>query len=76
MKDHGVKMESMYPTMQQEQPTIYPSISLPAEVFDEEYQPGDECCVYIKVKIRMMSENHYECDLLGSEECDEDEAEE
>lgn len=71
MKDHGEKLEPMYPTMKQEQPTIYPFITIPAEVFGKEYQPGDECCVKVMVKIKSMNENMYDCELLKSEECDD-----
>ena len=68
MKDHGKKVEDMYPSMPENR-KVHPHLSLPAEVFDkEEYQPGHKCMLKIEVEIETMSKEHYECKLLKSEE--------
>ncbi len=77
MYDHAITPEKLYQTMPEEPQKIYPSISIPAEAFEKgEYQPGDECCIEIYVKIGAMTESHYQCDLLKSEDCTEEEEEE
>ena len=68
MKEHGVTPEKLYPSMDNEPEKIYPFISIPAEAFDKDYQPGHECTLKIVVKIEVMSEHHFECKLLKSEE--------
>jgi hypothetical protein len=56
--------------MQGEPEPIYPYISIPAEAFEKgEYQPGDECCIKVYIKIKSMNENDYSCDLVKSEDC-------
>jgi hypothetical protein len=55
--------------MPEESKEIYPGISIPAEAFDKGYEPGDVCCIEIYVKIGMMSEETYHCELLKSEDC-------
>lgn len=73
MIDHGVTPEKLYPTMQEEPDKIYPGISIPSQAFESgEYQPGDECCIKIYVKIGIMTESSYQCDLLKSEDCTEE----
>lgn len=73
MKDQGVTPEKLYSTMPNEPEKVYPYVSLPASVFDEEeYQPGHECVLKIKVRIKMMTENNYDCELLESEEIESD----
>lgn len=70
--DHGVTPEKMYDTMPQVPEKIYPHISLPAEAFESgEYQPGHECTITIKVKIKSMDELNYDCELISSEEVEE-----
>lgn len=69
MKDHGVKPEKMYPTMDKEPDKMYPYISIPADAFDkEEYQPGHKCTLKIEVEIDTMTKDSYGCKLLKSEE--------
>lgn len=73
MKDHGVTPEKLYPSMPDEPEKIYPYISIPAEAFNRGYQPGDECCIEVYVRITSMSENSFECKLLKSEDCTKEE---
>ena len=69
MKDHGVVPEKLYPTMDGEPEKMYPSITLPAEAFEEEgYEPGHKCTLKIEVEIEMMTKENYHCKLLKSEE--------
>jgi hypothetical protein len=68
--DHGVTPEKLYSTMPDEPEKVYPYISIPNKAFEKgEYQPGDECCIKVYVKIKSMTENDYGCDLIKSEDC-------
>ena len=56
--------------MPDEPEKIYPYISIPADAFKKgEYQPGEECCIKVYVKIKSMNEHDYSCDLMKSEDC-------
>ena len=68
----------MYSTMAPENKMHYPSIDIPAEVFEgEKCEIGEEYTVEIKVKIKRMDEYSYGCELIESEiESDEEEAKE
>ena len=78
MKNHGKKIEEMYPTMEPENKLRYPSIEIPAEVFeDEKCEIGEEYIVEVKVRIKRMDEYSYGCELLESElETEEQESKE
>lgn len=75
---HGQKLEEMYKTTVPKNEIIYPSISIPAEVFkDEKCQIGEKYRIEIEVEISTMDEYSYGCKLLESEiESDEEEKKE
>ena len=78
MKNHGVKPEKLYPTMQDEPEEIYPYISVPYEVIDhKQYQPGDKVRVELLIDIQSIDEHCFSGKLIESEvETDEDEEKE
>ena len=78
MKIHGKKIEEMYPTMPPENKMSYPSIEIPAEVFEgEKCEIGEEYTVEVKVRIKRMDEYSYGCELIESEiESEEEESKE
>ena len=78
MKNHGKKLEELYPTMPPENKMTYPSVEIPAEVFeDEKCEIGEEYIVEVKVRIKRMDEYSYGCELIESEiESEEEEKKE
>lgn len=75
---HGQKLEEMYKTTVPKNEEIYPSISIPSEVFKEQKcQIGEKYTVEVVVEITNMDEYAYGCKLLESEiESDEEEKKE
>jgi len=68
MKSHEIIPEKLYPTMEGESKKIYPSIEIPAEVFEgEKCEIGEEYTVEVKVRIKRMDEYSYGCELIESE---------
>lgn len=65
---HGQKMEEMYDTTEPKNEIIYPSISIPAEVFkDATCKIGEKYTVEITVQLTSMDEYIYTGKLLESE---------
>lgn len=65
---HGQKLEEMYDTTAPKNEIIYPSISIPSEVFkNAKCQIGEKYTVEVVVEIRNMDEYSYGCKLLESE---------
>lgn len=75
---HGQKLEEMYQTTVPKNEMVYPSISIPAEVFkDYKCQIGEKYRVELVVELTTMDEYSYGCKLLESEiESDEEEKKE
>ncbi len=72
---HGQKMEEMYDTTVPKNEIVYPSITLPAEIFkNEKCQIGEKYRIEVFIEIRNMDAYSYGGNLLESEiESDEEE---
>lgn len=75
---HGQKLEEMYDTTTPKNEIIYPSISIPAEVFkDTTCKIGEKYTVEVTIELTNMSAYSYEGKLLESEiESEEEEKKE
>lgn len=75
---HGQKLEEMYDTTTPKNEIIYPSISIPAEVFkDATCKIGEKYTVEITIELTSMNTYSYDGKLLESEiESEEEEKKE
>lgn len=74
---HGQKLEEMYDTTQPKNEVIYPSISIPAEVFkDYACKIGEKYTVEVTLELTSMDAHAYSGKLLESEVEDEETLEE
>lgn len=72
---HGQKLEEMYDTTTPKNEVIYPSISIPAEVFkDATCKIGEKYTVEVTIELTSIDQYSYGGKLLESEiESDEEE---
>lgn len=65
---HGQKLEEMYATTVPKNEIVYPSISIPAEVFkDYKCQIGEKYTVEVTIELTSMNEYVYDGKILESE---------
>lgn len=65
---HGQKLEEMYDTTAPKNEIIYPSVSIPAEVFKEATcKIGEKYTVEITIELTSMDQYSYSGKLLESE---------
>ena len=65
--DLGTKPSKMYdaPSSQKK---YYPSVSLPAALFEGKYKPGDKCVVEFTASIESMGKDSYYVQLIEGKE--------
>jgi len=74
MKDMGRHLEDMYPSMPPENKVIHPEVTLPKELFEEEYNLDDKkhCQIEFIGEIIGMEHHGYRVKVLKADEkeCD------
>lgn len=68
MKDLGIKYTDLYDNPTSPDDKNYPTVSLPASLFDKSYKVGDKCILELEGSIENMGKKEYRIKLLNGVE--------